>query len=268
MNRFGYEGFHIAYEEIGRRRATDRPFVLIHGLLLTHKHHKMLADALAERGNRMILVDLLGHGESDDPPHSRHYSMEQFARQIVGLLDHLEIDAAVVGGTSLGANTTIEAAAHAPDRVKAMFIEMPVLERAVPVAATVFAPLVMSFAQFSTPWHGFASVMRRVPRGLHLYWDVMLDLGSNDPIASAAVIHGLLSGRIAPHPDEREKLEHETLIIGHQRDLLHPLSDAEALHRELRNSDLVQARSFFELRFAPNRLTEIIADWLDEVWLG
>lgn len=268
MDRFGFEGFDIAYEEIGRRGASDRPFVLIHGLLVDHKHHNMLAETIAGRGNRVILIDLLGHGESDHPEHARHYSMEQFARQVIALLDHLEIEQAVVGGTSLGANTTLEVAAAAPERVNGMFIEMPVLERAVPFAATIFAPLVMSFAQFSTPWSTLASLMRRVPRGLHLYWDVMLDLGSNEPIANAAVIHGLLAGRIAPHPDEREKLEHETLIIGHHRDLLHPLSDAEALHRELRNSDLVQARSFFELRLSPNRLSDIIADWLDEIWLS
>jgi pimeloyl-ACP methyl ester carboxylesterase len=268
VERFGYEGFEICFEEIGRRSASDRPFVLLHGLLLSHKHHRFLAEGLAELGNRLILVDLLGHGASDHPQHSRHYSMEQFARQVVALLDHLDIAEAVVGGTSLGANTTIETAAHAPERVRAMFIEMPVLERAVPVAATVFAPLVMSLAQFSTPWNAVASLMGRVPRGLHVYWDVMLDLASGDPLANAAVIHGLLSGRIAPHPDEREKLEHDTLIIGHQRDLLHPFSDAEALHRELRNSELVQARSIFELRFSPDRLTGVIGGWLDEVWLG
>lgn len=55
--------------------------------------------------------------------------------------------------------------------------------------------------------------------------------------------------------------------MGLPRDLLHPLSDAEALHRELPDSELVRSRSFFELRFPPNRLSDRIADFLDEIWM-
>ena len=83
---------------------------------------------------------------------------------------------------------------------------------------------------------------------------------------SAAVLHGLLTGRLAPHPSDREKFDQRTLVIGHERDLLHPFSDAAALHRELRNSELIQANSFFQLRFPPNDLSERIGDWLEDVW--
>jgi pimeloyl-ACP methyl ester carboxylesterase len=193
--------------------------------------------------------------------------MEAYGRQVIGLLDHLDIPEAVVGGTSLGANATLEAVAHAPDRVRAMFIEMPVLERAAPAAGAVFLPLTIAFAEFSGILEPVSAFMRRLPRGrLGLYPDVFLDLLAQEPVPSAAILHGLLVGRIAPHPDDREKMDQPALIIGHQRDLLHPFSDAEALHRELPNSELVQARSFFELRFAPNRLSDRLADFLDEVW--
>ena len=77
MPSFGYEGFRIAFEQRGRRQgAAERPIVLVHGLLLPRRHNYPLADALADRGNRVILIDLLGHGESDMPSHSRHHSME------------------------------------------------------------------------------------------------------------------------------------------------------------------------------------------------
>lgn len=266
MPSFGYNGFNIAFEERGRLHSGDRPFVLLHGLLFPRQHHYGLADALVERGNRVILLDLLGHGESDQPRHLRHYYMESFGKQVIGLLDHLDVPEAVVGGTSLGANVTLEVAAQAPDRVRGMVIEMPVLERAAPAAALVFVPLTIAYAELTSVIETGARFLRRVPRGLGLYWDVMLELLSRDPVPSAAILHGLLTQRIAPHADDREKLEHRALILGHTRDLLHPLSDAEALHRELRNSEFVQANSFFELRFPPNRLSERIADFLDEVW--
>jgi pimeloyl-ACP methyl ester carboxylesterase len=267
MPHFYYDGFKIGFEQRGRRQgATERPIVLIHGLLFPRRHHYPLADALAERGNRVILIDLLGHGESDKPKHSRYYTMEIFGRQVIGLLDHLDIPEAVVGGTSLGANVTLETVSHAPDRVRAMFIEMPVLERAAPAAAVLFLPLKIGYAELATPIRYAQNLLRFAPKGISLYSDVLIELLDRDPGPSAAILHGLLTGRLAPHPDDREKFEHPALIMGHNRDLLHPFSDAEALHRELRNSELVQANSFFELRFPPNRLSNLTCDFLDEVW--
>lgn len=266
MPTFGYEGFDIAFEERGRRNSSERPIVLIHGLLFPRKHHSGLADALVERGNRVILIDLLGHGESDKPKHSRHYTMEIFGRQVIGLLDHLDISQAVVGGTSLGANVSLETAVLAPDRVKGLFIEMPVLERAAPAAALIFVPLVIAYSQAATPISWAADLLRRLPDTGTLYPDVLKELLTRDPITSAAVLHGLLTGRIAPHPNDREKIEQPALIMGHNHDILHPFTDAEALTRELRNCELMQANSFFELRFPPNRLSDRIADFLDEVW--
>ena len=268
MPTFGYDGFKIAFEQRGRRQgAANRPIVLIHGLLLPRKHHYPLADALAERGNRVILIDLLGHGESDMPAHSRYYTMDLFGKQVVGLLDHLDIPEAVIGGTSLGANVTLEVAVDSPDRCRGLFIEMPVLERATPAAAVIFLPLVIAYAEAAGLFGAAAALIRRIPRGAWIYSDVLLEVLSREPAPSAAVLHGLLTGRIAPHPNDREKIEVPALIMGHTRDLLHPLSDAEALHRELANSELMQANSFLELRFPPNRLSDRIADFLDDLWL-
>lgn len=264
---FNYDGFQIAFEQRGRKQgASERPIVLVHGLLLPRTHHYPLADALAERGNRVILIDLLGHGESDKPKHSRHYSMEIFGRQVVALLDYLDVPEAVVGGTSLGANVTLEVAAHAPDRCRAMVIEMPVLERAAPAAGVFFLPLTIAYAQAQSIIEAFARLAARIPRGTSLYSDVVLEVLSRDPVESAAVLHGLLTGRLAPHPSDRQKIDIPSLIVGHERDILHPFSDAEALARELQNGELVQANSFFELRFPPNRLSDMICDFLDEAW--
>jgi pimeloyl-ACP methyl ester carboxylesterase len=264
VNSFDYEGFRITFEERG---SGPRPVVLVHGLLFARTHHYGLADSLAARGNRVILIDLLGHGDSDRPSHARHYSMETYAKQVIALLDHLDIREAAVGGTSLGANVSLETAHRAPDRVKGMFVEMPVLERAAPAAGVIFIPLMILLAQGATWLQAASNAFKRLPRGLGLYPDVMLDLVSQDPVPAAAVLHGVLAGRIAPHVSDREKIETPAIVIGHLRDMLHPFSDAEALNRELPNSELIQAASFFELRFAPNRLSDRIADFLDEIFV-
>src|SRR5262245_66641591 len=123
MPEFEHNGFRISYDEYG---AGERPLILIHGLLMNRGMFGRLGPAMAERGNRVITVDLLGHGRSDRPAEMSQYSMTFFARQVEALLDHLEIDQAVVGGTSLGANVSLELAYLKPELVKAMMVEMPV----------------------------------------------------------------------------------------------------------------------------------------------
>src|SRR5918911_1470230 len=103
MAYFRHDGQRLAYTIHGRGSRTT---VLLPGLLLSQKMQIPLARALAEHGNRVITLDLLGHGASDRPREMWRYSMQAFARQTVALLDHLNIDEAVVGGTSLGANVT------------------------------------------------------------------------------------------------------------------------------------------------------------------
>src|SRR3979411_2764179 len=125
--RFSYDGCTLAYSEFGE---GPRPLVLLPGLLLPRTMHYPLARALAAHGNRVICLDPLGHGESDRPRDMWRYSMPLFGEQVVALLDHLELEQAVVGGTSLGANITLEVAMQAPERLRGLVVEMPVLDNA------------------------------------------------------------------------------------------------------------------------------------------
>jgi len=112
MAYFDFEDHRLAYTIYGQ----GNPVVLLHGQLLSQTMQEALAKSLAERGHRVITLDLLGHGASDRPDDMTLYSMAQFAEQVVALLDHLEVEQAVIGGTSLGANVALEFAALAPER--------------------------------------------------------------------------------------------------------------------------------------------------------
>src|SRR5687768_14504170 len=108
-----HEGHRLAYTVHG---AGPRTCVLVHGLLFSQKMHRPLARTLAQRGHRVVTFDLLGHGRSDRPRDMTQYSMTLFGEQLIALLDHLEVDEAVLAGASLGANATLEVAALAPER--------------------------------------------------------------------------------------------------------------------------------------------------------
>lgn len=260
---FTHEGHRLVYEEHG---SGNRPLVLMPGLLLPRSMHRPLAEALAERGNRVILLDLLGHGESDRPPEMWQYSMPQFGEQVLGLLDALDLDEAVVGGTSLGANVALEAAVRAPKRLRGAVIEMPVLDNAILGCILAFSPLIVGLTLGEPVARAVSRVARLVPRGGWWLADVGLDWVSQDPKPSAALLQGTLYARGAPHRSERRKIETPSLVIGHPRDPLHPFSDADELARELPRGRLLDANSILELRVAPARLTNEIARFLDECW--
>jgi len=264
MPSFKHGGQKLAYEIYGE---GSRNLVLLPGLLLPSRMHEPLANDLVERGNRVITLDLLGHGLSDRPRDMWRYSMPGFGRQVVALLDHLEIDQSVIGGTSLGANTTLEVASLAPTRVRGMVIEMPVLDNALLACALAFTPLLVGLTFGEPITRPLAAALRRVPRAFGHYPNVFLDWVSQDPGPSAALLQGLFFGRVAPHREERKTFEAPAIVLGHPREPIHPFSDAKMLAEELPNGSLVEANSLFELRFRPERLTAIIADFLDECWL-
>jgi pimeloyl-ACP methyl ester carboxylesterase len=261
---FTHAGQRLSYEVYGE---GTRTLVLLPGLLLPSRMHQPLAHDLADRGYRVITFDLLGHGASDRPRDMWRYSMPIFGREVVALLDHLELDEAVIGGTSLGANTTLEAASLAPARVRGMVIEMPVLDNALLACAIAFTPLLISLT-FGEPLASpLAAALRGVPRVLGHYPNVILDWVSQEPKPSAALLQGLFFGRTAPPREERKTLEAPAIVFGHPRDAIHPFSDAKMLAEELPNGRLIEANSLFELRLRPRRLTNEIAAFLEECWL-
>ena len=261
---FHYHGHRLAYSQHG---SGDRTVVLLHGLLLTQRMHLPLARDLAERGNRVITLDLLGHGASDRPRDMWRYSMTFFGEQVIGLLDELGIDQAVVMGTSLGANVTLEVASVAPERLRGMVIEMPVLDNALLACAVAFTPLLIGLT-FGEPLMRFVQRGARAIPEQRVPWfaNVVLDTLRQDPAPSAAVLQGLFFGRIAPHRTERRTFEAPALVIGHRRDPVHPFSDAGMLADELPHGRLLEAESIVELRFSPDRLTNEIAGFIDSCW--
>jgi pimeloyl-ACP methyl ester carboxylesterase len=264
MASFTHEGHRLAYSEYG---SGPRTVVLLHGLLFARTMHAPLAEALAERGNRVVTLDLLGHGESDRPTEMWDYSMVSYGRQIVGLLDHLEIDQAVLLGASLGANSSLEVAAAAPDRVRGLVLEMPVLDNALLGCAICFTPALVALTFGAPVMRGVAGLARRVPRG-RLPFLAQLGVGAfaQDPKPSASIMQGLFFGRVAPPREVRRTLEQPALVIGHQHDPIHPFSDAGMLAGEMPNATLLEASSILELLVAPERLTDEIAAFVDAAW--
>ena len=260
-----YGRYRLSYEIYG---SGDRVLVWLHGLLLDASLSRGLARRLAARGNRVVLLDLLGHGRSDKPRHAGPHRMDLYAEQVLCLLDELGAEQVVLGGVSLGTNVSLLATVQAPGRVRGLVLEMPVLESAAPAAALVFAPLLVEV-------HYARAVLRLVsrlasrlpPTGLGPL-DSFISAAASDPGEIAAVLHGVLLGPIAPTIDQRRAITAPALVLGHGIDLIHSFADARRLTRQLPDARLIRTRTFAELWVRPARLTGEISQFLDRVWAG
>ncbi len=264
LGQFFLRSDRLEYTEFG---TGDRWVVLLPGQLMPRVMHEPLARSLASQGNHVVSLDLLGHGRSDRPDDPREYSLTAFAEQVVALLDHLGAETAVVGGTSLGANVSLEVAAIAPERVQGLLLEMPVLDNAVENGILAFAPMMFMARHVPVMVSLTARVARLVPRRLLGHWGrVVVETLDQRPAAMAATIHGLFFGRIAPPARQRRTFEHPALVVGHPADPIHLDADARMVAEELPHGVYVPAASILEWRLRPERLTARAAAFVAQAW--
>lgn len=252
--------YRLGYEVYGPAQGT--PVLLVHGILMDAYCNRDIAGTLADEGYRVILLDLLGHGRSDKPVKAAEHRVDFYAEQVLGLMDHLGLERAILGGVSLGAITTLTAACLAPHRVRALFLEMPVMENAVPAAALMLVPLMIAVHYAKPLYRVFARLLRKLPEPKRAVINSVRNALAADPEVIRAILHGVLVGPVVPSVRRRRHIQSPALVIGHARDPLHDMADAKALKRQLPNAEILVARSVMELRTKPERLMPRVLEFL------
>lgn len=102
------------------------PIVLLHGWGASAYNFRGLFGPLAAAGFRPIAPDLRGHGGSDTRLARHAWSREAMAEWMRMLLDVLEVRECVIVGQSIGGALALDAAAHMPDRVRAVVLLAPI----------------------------------------------------------------------------------------------------------------------------------------------
>ena len=113
---------HVAYVE--RNPGGKGPIVLVHGLGSNLKFWRYQIDTLAEKGYRVIALDLPGFGKSDKPA-SFPYTMEAMADVVAELVSALHLEKPIVVGHSMGGQTALSYAIRFPDKLKALVLTSP-----------------------------------------------------------------------------------------------------------------------------------------------
>lgn len=117
MPTINRDGVNIYYEDHG----TGPAVLLSHGYSATTRMWAGQVEALKNR-YRVITWDMRGHGQSDSPDDPKAYSEAATVDDIAGILNHLGIDKAVIGGLSLGGYMSLAFNLAHPSMVRALML--------------------------------------------------------------------------------------------------------------------------------------------------
>jgi pimeloyl-ACP methyl ester carboxylesterase len=167
MARFtAADGTTLSYEDQG-----DGPAVLLlHGFATTARVNwgrPGVIHALVGAGYRVLTPDLRGHGRSDTPHHPEAYRWDRLVGDETGLLDHLGLEAAAIGGYSLGSSVAMLAAEADTRFIAAMLggagarsLAGPDAEAAETLASAMEAPRTSEVAGRGRAFRTFAEATR------------------------------------------------------------------------------------------------------------
>lgn len=110
----------LAYSDYG---GNGEPVIMLPGMGALRSEYRYLAPILSDAGYRAITVDLRGQGESSVPWKS--YDVPSVGKDILELIEYLNVGAAHVIGTSFAPSAIVWAAAEQPERIKSMVLISP-----------------------------------------------------------------------------------------------------------------------------------------------
>jgi 3-oxoadipate enol-lactonase len=228
-------GNEIAFTEAGK----GTPVVLLHGYPFDKSMWSEQLEAIAAAGFRAIAPDLPGLGETKSS--SEVATMDEMARDVAALLDHLRVEQAVVCGLSMGGYVAFEFIHLFPTRVRGLVLagtcapadneqekagreqQVQTMLRAgmVPISIATLPKLLASRTLAEKP-----NVVKRV-RAM---------ITRSDPKGAAAAQRGMAARR--DYTEDLPKIDVPTLVIVGREDLIRPVADAEFMHRGIRDSRL------------------------------
>ena len=121
---------------------------------------------------RVLALDMRGRGDSDAP--ASGYAMDDHARDVLGLLDALELEHVVMGGHSFGGLLTYWLAANHPERVeRCVVIDAPAAID--PALIAQVQPSLDRLGRVYPSWDEYVALVQSMPYFADGGWDADLE---------------------------------------------------------------------------------------------
>ena len=260
------DGVHVNVFDTGSGPAV----VLVHGLPGSGYDWTPLPARLVERGHRVVRYDRVGYGHSDRRTVDTQHHFGTNARELLALIDALELARPVLVGWSYGGGVVQVAAQQAPERVRGLVLvgSVGVLERPPPDRGLLVALL---DTEMVTSWglrSGFAARPGTARIGELAFSGQVPDWWLDHMISMLALpgaAHTFMMEREHRRPDllAPETLRVPVLVVHGTDDRLVPHTMAEDLVRRIDGARLesVAAGS----HGLPNTHADLLADQISRL---
>jgi pimeloyl-ACP methyl ester carboxylesterase len=194
-------------------------------------------------GIRMLYFDCRGHGRTQPPGDPEKIGLASFSNDLLGLMAHLGIERAVVGGISMGAAVALNFTLRFPQHVLGLVISRPAwLDGPMGKSADIYAMI----AQLIRRWGA--------RRGLELFKqsEIYAEVFNLSPDAAKSLCGQFENPRAEesvailerlpydePNHDRRQwaSISVPTLIIASRQDPIHPFEYAGQIAQIIPNSE-------------------------------
>jgi pimeloyl-ACP methyl ester carboxylesterase len=253
----------MAYDDVG----SGPPLVLLHGFPFNRSMWREQAEALSAR-YRVITPDLRGLGETTAAAGDEPATMNLMAQDVAGLMEHLGIARAAVGGLSMGGYVALALVHKFRLRVRALILadtrpqadtdearaaREQQAQKALAEGMDSLADAMLSKVLAPSTLSEQPLIVERVRRMIK----------STRAEGAAAALRGMAarSDKTFFLPD----ILAPTLVIVGSEDRITPLADAELMHREIRGSrlEVIEGAGHVSNLERPMQFNYALKDFLD-----
>ena len=226
------DGTRLPYVEQGDPAGT--PVVFLHGITDSLRSFDLVRPHLP-REIRAFALTQRGHGDADRP--ATGYHPEEMARDVVDVLDGLEIERAVLVGHSMGSVISHLIAARQPQRVRGLVLVAafpryrgkPGMKELVDAVMQLTEPVDPRFAREFQE----STIARPLPPGF-------LDMAVAESLKlPARVWHAVFGAMLKLDPPPLESVVAPTLMIWGDRDAIVTRADQDELMARIRGARLI-----------------------------
>jgi pimeloyl-ACP methyl ester carboxylesterase len=263
MSVFHRDGIDFFYEDSGH----GVPFVFQHGL--GGDTRQPLGLFGPPPGCRLLSMDCRGHGQTATIGDLDKVGLIPFADDVVGLLDYLGIERAIIGGISMGTAISLELVLRRPERVLGLVLSRPAwLEGPQPRNVTVYNVIIDLIATQGAR-HGqqlfretpeFAEVARESPETA---WSLLRIFEISEIERRLPVFEQIAHDQPKHTLADLKAIRVPTLVLANRRDLVHPFELGQTLAAAIPGAEFAEmtARAFDKEQHAAD-LQAAIDDFL------
>lgn len=260
MPYFERNGCQLHYQDCGQ----GEPVLLVHGLGSSIEDWEYQIPELA-RNRRVLAIDVRGHGRSDKPREA--YRMSDFAADVIGLIEHLQLPSVHLVGISMGGMIAFQLGVERPELLNSMTIvnsAPEIIARTLSEHWQLTKRKVLSrLLSLETIGKGLARILFPRPEQAELRHKVEQRWPRNDKRAYLASLNAILGWSVREH---LSTITCPTLVISADRDYT-PVAHKEAYVRELPDARLVvieQSRHATPMD-QPAKFNATLIEFLDQV---